>query len=79
MIPRYGVVWLELAREQYDALPLAARTHVDARLVDLAEQPYGPGYDERTDQWTTTYGDGLGVILYAVVRRPPRVIVLRVV
>jgi len=37
------------------------------------------GYDELTDQWTTTFGDGAGLILYAVVPKHDRIIVLRLV
>jgi hypothetical protein len=79
---RYSVVWLEVAREQYDGLPGEARDHVDTRLDQLAEDPRQvprSAYDHLTDQWTTVYGDGAGLILFALVHQPPRVIVLRLV
>lgn len=62
-------VWLEIAREQYAALPAQARDQVDARIGELLENPRPPdaGYDEPTDQCTTIYGHGVGLIVYAVV------------
>ena len=81
-MPRYGPVWLEIAREHYASLPVDAREQVDARLEELLENPRqqpGSGYDERSDQWTTTYGDGTGLIVYAVVHDQRRVIILRLV
>jgi len=78
---RYGAVWLEIAAEQYAELPTATRERVDARLEQLLENPRKPGayYDERTDQWTTTYGDGAGLLVFAVVHEHQRLIVLRLV
>jgi hypothetical protein len=81
-MPRYGPGWLEIAHEHYASLPTEARAHVDARIEQLLENPR-PGadtdYDHRTDQWTTTYGDGAGLIVYAVVHDRQRVIILRLV
>jgi hypothetical protein len=81
-MPRYGPVWLEIAAEQYAQLPEAGRALVDARLAQLLENPDEhpvSAYDERTDQWTTVYGDGVGLIVYAVVRERQRLIVLRLI
>lgn len=53
---------------------------VDARVSELLEDPRHspePGHDDRTDQWGTTYGGGLGRILFAVFPQNRRVIVLR--
>lgn len=54
---------------------------ISTRIEQLLENPRQPrdGYDERTDQWTTTYGDGAGLIVYAVVHERQRVIILRLV
>ncbi len=78
---RYGPVWLEIALEQYSSLSTEARAQVDARIEQLLENPRQPlgGYDKLTDQWTTTYGGGAGLILYAVVHERQRVIILRLV
>lgn len=81
-MPRYGVLWVQLAREQYATLPPAVQDLVDARVGELLEDPRHPprpGYDQRTDQWTTTYGAGAGLILFAVVDARQRVIILRLV
>jgi hypothetical protein len=55
-------VWLEIARAQYADLPTENRRQVDARLKQVLEAPRlsRSAYDEPTDQWTTTYGDGVG-------------------
>ncbi len=78
---RYGLVWLEIAREYLASLPLEVREQVSARIEQLLENPRQPrdGYDELTDQWTTTYGGGAGLIVYAVVHERERVIILRLV
>jgi len=81
-MPRYGPVWLEIAREHYANLSAEARKQVDARIEELLENPRqqpSSAYDERSDQWTTTYGDGAGLIVYAVVHERERVIILRLV
>jgi mRNA-degrading endonuclease RelE of RelBE toxin-antitoxin system len=78
---RYGPVWLEIAAEQYAHLPASGQQQVDAQLEQLLENPRQPraSYDQRTDQWTTTYGDGAGLLVYAVVHEHQRVIILRLV
>ena len=78
---RYGLVWLEIAREYLARLPVEVREQVSARIEQLLENPRQPrdGYDELTDQWTTTYGGGAGLIVYAVVHQRERVIILRLV
>ncbi|HEX4249107.1 MAG TPA: hypothetical protein VH008_14690 [Pseudonocardia sp.] len=78
---RYGPVWLDIAAEQYTELPADARAQVDARVEQLLENPTrsGGAYDRRTDQWTTTYGAGAGLLVYAVVHELGRIIILRLV
>ncbi len=78
---RYGLVWLEIAREYLASLPVEVREQVSARIEQLLENPRQPRdeYDELTDQWTTTYGGGAGLIVYAVVHECERVIILRLV
>lgn len=80
-MPRYGPVWLEIALEQYAGLPAETREQVDARIEQLLENPHQPigGYDKPTDQWTTTYGGGAGLVVYAVVHERRRVVILRLV
>jgi mRNA-degrading endonuclease RelE of RelBE toxin-antitoxin system len=81
-MPRYGPVWLEIAREHYARLPAETREQVDARIEELLENPRqqpSSAYDQRSDQWTTVYGDGIGLIVYAVVHDRERIIILRLV
>jgi mRNA-degrading endonuclease RelE of RelBE toxin-antitoxin system len=78
---RYGLIWLEIAYADYESLPEDIRTQISARIEQLLENPRQSrdSYDERTDQWTTIYGDGAGLIVYAVVHERQRVIILRLV
>ncbi len=80
-MPRYGAVWLEIAREQYASLPADIQALIDARVAELLEDPRQPrsAYDQLTDQWTTTYSGGAGLILFAMVPERQRVIILRLV
>lgn len=39
-MPRYGPVWLEIAREHYASLPAEAREQVDVRVEQLLENPH---------------------------------------
>lgn len=80
-MPRYGPVWLEISLEQYASLSTETREQVDGRIEQLLENPRQPpgGYDGLTDQWTTIYGFGAGLIVYAVVHERQRVIILRLV
>ncbi len=80
-MPRYTARWLQIPLEQYDALPDQAQRQVDLRVAELLEEPEGPSqaYDPPTDQWTTTYGGGAGLIVYAVVHKHRRVLILRLI
>ena len=77
----YTARWSQIPLEQYAALPEVAQRQVDVRVAELLEEPEGPpqAYDPPTDQWTTVYGDGAGLILYAVVHAHRRVLILRLV
>ena len=46
---------------------------------NLRQQPGPAAYDQRTDQWTITYGAGIGLIVYAIVHDHQQVIILRLV
>lgn len=78
---RYTARWSQIPLEQYDALPTEAQHLVDVRVEQLLDEPEGrpQAYDPPSDQWTTTYGDGAGLILYAVVHQHRRVLILRLV
>lgn len=78
---RYRSIWLEIAREQYDALAASDQEQVRARVDQLVERPELPpsAYDPASDQWITTYGDGAGLIVCAVVRDRQAVVILRLI
>ncbi len=80
-MPPFTVRWLEIADQHYADLPPDTQREIDARVTELCEHPEGPpeAYDPLTDQWTTTYGDGAGLIAYAVVAEQRRVLILRLV
>ena len=80
-MPRYGPVWLEIAERQYRDLPADLRELIDQRLGQLLENPTADPdavYNERSDQWSVPLGDQ-GLLFYAVVQHPAKVIVLRLV
>ena len=74
-------VWLEIALEQYSNLPADVQALIDARIDALLDNPSpaDAGYDASADQWTTIFGSGVGLVLYAVVPTQERVIILRLV
>jgi hypothetical protein len=72
---------LEIADQQYRALPEQVRVLADGRIAELLESPTtdcDAAYDERSDQWSVPLGDD-GFLLYAVVHAPATVIVLRLI
>lgn len=73
-------MWLEIARQQYDSLPDSVQRQIDMKLDLLLDDPeqYGT-YDKSSDQWTTDFGDGDGLIVYTVVHQNIKVIVLRLI
>lgn len=70
-MPRYTARWLQIPLEQYDALSDQAQRQVDVRVAELLKEPDGASqaYDAPSDQWTTTYGGGAGLIVYAVMHQ----------
>lgn len=78
---RFGPVWLEIAEQQYRALPPDLRELVDQRLTQLLENPIADAdavYNARSDQWSVPLANQ-GFLVYAVVQDPATVIVLRLV
>lgn len=77
----FTVRWLQIADEYYADLPAELRRQIDARIAGLLEDPYGPpdAYDPVSDQWITSYGDGTGLIVYAIAPVQRRVLILRLV
>lgn len=80
-MPTYRLVWLELAKQQYLDLSAELREVIDARLAQVLEDPTAQAagvYNKQWDQWSVALADR-GLLLYAVVRDPATVIVLRVI
>lgn len=74
----YSVSWLEVAREAYNSLPPSRRSAVDQQIDLLARQPtLGARQDRTSSWWTTTYGDGDGLLLYGISKCHRRVVILR--
>jgi len=51
-VPRFRLVWLEIADRQYRELPDATRVLIDRRLAQLVENPtvdLDADYNERSD------------------------------
>ena len=72
--------WVDIAEDQYRALPDQQQRLVDARVSQLLDDPEtGSFHDERTDQWTTTDSSGTGLITYVFRTDRPRLIILRLI
>ncbi len=78
---RFTARWLEIAQDQYYSLPDDHQRAIETRVAGLLERPEGPAgaYHRGCDQWTTTYGAGLGLIVYAISDDRNRVLILRLV
>lgn len=77
-MPRYRLLWLEIAEQQYLSLPDPVRDSVDRRLARMVEEPTADAlYDSASDQWSVIVDDGL--LLFAVVADPAALVVLRLV
>ena len=79
-MPPFRARWLEIARAQYNPLPPDQQQLVDARIAELLNDRDGPAeaYDPASDQWVTIYGNGAGLILYAIEPTHRHVLVLRI-
>ncbi len=76
----YAPVWMEIARVQYAELPNDLKQSFDAVFAAILDDPKGGGsYDKATDQWTALFGDGRGLLTYAVNDDFVKVIVPRIV
>jgi hypothetical protein len=63
-VARYTLGWVEIAIDQYLALPAAQQRLIDARITQLLDDPAGTGtrYDKQADMWTATDSAGAGLI-----------------
>ncbi len=72
---------MDVAIEQYLALPIEQQRLVDTRVQQLLDNPAGPGtsHDPHTDLWTTADSTGTGLIVYIFRPDRPRLVVMRLV
>ncbi|MCK9893692.1 hypothetical protein [Frankia sp. AgB32] len=78
LMPAFAARWVDHAREQRGSLPVNPRARLDEMLHQLLRDPRIGTCDKRTDQWTTSYDRGRGVILYTIEGRWLTLTVLRV-
>jgi len=77
----YRLLWLDIAERQYLDLPGDAGALVDELLDQPASDPGGLPhaiYDSASDHWSAPIGEHR-LMLYAVVREPATVILLRLI
>lgn len=80
MVPRYRLVWLEIAETQYQALAPEARAEMDRRFTELLHDPINVRdaiYERGSDQWSIPLA-GRKCLVYAVVADPATLTVERV-
>jgi hypothetical protein len=75
----HGIRWVDYARDQRDGLAAEARAALDTALRRIVEDPRSHStYRKRDDQWTATFGDDWGLIVYTIEDRWITITVLRV-
>jgi hypothetical protein len=80
--PRYELVWVRYAAEQFVHLPPAVQTLVEHAITELGIDPFArPSYDPPTGRDTLDFarGDTFGFILYLASAEHSRVVLLRII
>lgn len=74
------IIWLEIARNQYDNLSEPGHAALDLLLLRLAADPnsVAADYDSMSDQWIAPFADGTGLLTFATVPAKGCIIVLRI-
>lgn len=81
MPPRYEIVWVQHAAEQFHSLPQQARQAIMSVVATIQQDPHEAGrYDPDTDRYSAhfTHGDVTGMVMYVVAEQQLRVVMLRV-
>lgn len=74
----YSVRFVTYALDQWEALSPAGRAAIDVKIRELEEDPFANGqYDQANETWSSSFGDGMGVILYLISEDIVMVTVLR--
>lgn len=77
---RYELVWSDVPWDQYRSLSPDVQAQVDETLDLVLDDPEKDAvYDKDADQWSTTFGDGRGYILYAISHERVKVMLLRII
>ena len=77
----FRLLWVEVARSQYQALPTDQQQDLQELLSRLVVDPgmVAADYDRVSDQWLLDFAGGAGLVIYAVVPANRCIIVLRLV
>lgn len=80
-MPNYILGWVDIAIEQYLALPTTQQRLIDTRIQQILDNPAGPSssHDPDTDLWTTSDSAGAGLIVYVFRADRPRLVIMRLV
>ena len=75
----YWTRWLEIPDAYYANCSDETQQQIGNRITELKQNPYLPDadYDATYDTWTTTFGNGSGIITYAVVEQHRCILILR--
>jgi len=75
----FHILWVDYVREQYLTLGEHARDELDTHLALLAHDPTANArYDLGTDQWSSDFDSGLGLLLCLISVDNRRIVILRV-
>ena len=74
---RYAVRFVTYAEEQRKALSATAREALELKVRQLEEDPYRDA-THKDGAWTSTFGNGTGIILYVIGEQTVTVTVLRI-
>ena len=75
----YWTRWLEIPVAYYANCSVETQQQIGNRITELRQNPYpsDADYDAAYDNWTTTFGNGSGIITYAVVEQDRCILILR--
>ncbi len=77
---RYELVWSDVPLEQYRSSSPTVRARIDETIQLILDDPEKFGvYDKDSDQWSATFGNGQGFILYAISHARIKVMLLRII
>lgn len=76
----YPIVWVDYAEQQYLSLDDLACSQLDTHLADLARDPTAhASYDPVSDHWSSSFGEGHGILVTLISSRHHRIVILRII